>query len=166
MYKGNVCKISELHRHFIVLHGCSNITTLAHVLCGCNNLVPWIGYLSGVCVCIYEIFHFVVIGVTFFMHTHIQVIFQLLIIVFSVYAHMWIQVIIFLVSLLFSVCAHACERGIWKPDFNWWFKDVLKRRYHIIAKFESKYWCTTHKFGIRVKNPVKEDLHINNENRN
>jgi hypothetical protein len=50
--------------------------------------------------------------------------------------------------------------------FNWWIKDILKRRNRIIGKMKSKYWRTTHKFGIHVPKTVKEALAIDDQNGN
>ena len=44
--------------------------------------------------------------------------------------------------------------------------DVPRRRNKIIAKVKAKYWCTTHKFGIRVPKSVDEALAIEKENGN
>eukprot|EP00979_Chaetoceros_neogracilis_P016060 scaffold6898_cov247-Chaetoceros_neogracile.AAC.1 len=37
-----------------------------------------------------------------------------------------------------------------EPAFKWWVKETLKRRDRIIGKVQSKYWRTSHKFGIEV----------------
>ena len=37
-----------------------------------------------------------------------------------------------------------------EPAFYWWVRDVLRKRQKIIGKLKSKYWHTTHKFGIRL----------------
>ena len=42
-----------------------------------------------------------------------------------------------------------------KPAFNWWVKETFQRRYRIISKIKSNYWCTSHKFGIRFPKIVK-----------
>ena len=36
------------------------------------------------------------------------------------------------------------------PAFAWWVSFVLKKQNRIIAKFKSKYWIRTHKFGILI----------------
>ena len=41
-------------------------------------------------------------------------------------------------------------------SFNWWVKENLKHIYRIISKVKSKYWRTSHKFGIRVPKTVKK----------
>ena len=53
-----------------------------------------------------------------------------------------------------------------EPAFEWWVRDVLRRRSRIIAKVKAKYWRTTHKFGIRVPKSVNEALAIDKENGN
>ena len=50
-----------------------------------------------------------------------------------------------------------------EPAFNWWVHDVLRKRNRIISKVKSKYWRTTHKFGIRVPKTVEEALLIDDE---
>ena len=37
-----------------------------------------------------------------------------------------------------------------KPALAWWSKLVLRKRNRIISKVKSRYWKTTHKFGIRL----------------
>ena len=53
-----------------------------------------------------------------------------------------------------------------EPAFNWWAKKVLRRRDRIIAKVKSKYWRTSHKFGIRIPKTVEEAYRIDQENGN
>ena len=43
-----------------------------------------------------------------------------------------------------------------EPAFKWWVATVLRRRNRIISKLKSRYWKTTHKFGIRVPKSVDE----------
>lgn len=47
-----------------------------------------------------------------------------------------------------------------EPAFAWWVKDVLRKRNSILGKVKSRYWKTTHKFGIRIPKTVKEALEI------
>jgi Reverse transcriptase (RNA-dependent DNA polymerase) len=47
-----------------------------------------------------------------------------------------------------------------EPAFKWWVSHVIKRRDRIISKVKSRYWKTTHKFGIRLPKSVKEALEI------
>ena len=41
---------------------------------------------------------------------------------------------------------------------------TLKKRDRIISKVKSKYWQTTHKYGIRVPKSIQEALDIDKEN--
>ena len=47
-----------------------------------------------------------------------------------------------------------------EPAFKWWVHKVLKRKERIINKVKSKYWRTTHKFGIEVPKSVEEAYEI------
>ena len=42
-----------------------------------------------------------------------------------------------------------------EPEFAWWVKYVLKKRYQMISKTQ-RFWVKTHKYGIRVPNTVNE----------
>ena len=53
-----------------------------------------------------------------------------------------------------------------EPAFNWWVNHVLRRRDRIISKMKSKYWRTTHKFGIRVPKTIDEAIRLDLENNN
>ena len=57
----------------------------------------------------------------------------------------------------------VANRIVEEPAFAWWVSDVLKRRNHIISKVKSKYWKTTHKFGIKVHKDVGRALEIDQE---
>jgi hypothetical protein len=35
-----------------------------------------------------------------------------------------------------------------EPAFKWWVSSVLRKRNRIIAKVKSRYWSTSHKFGL------------------
>ena len=50
-----------------------------------------------------------------------------------------------------------------QPAFNWWVHSVLRKRNRIVAKVKSRYWRTTHIFGIRVPKTVQEALAIDEE---
>lgn len=50
-----------------------------------------------------------------------------------------------------------------EPAFVWWVQDTLRQRNRIINKVKSKYWQTTHKFGIRLPKTVDEALRIDKE---
>ncbi|GAX09610.1 hypothetical protein FisN_38Lu038 [Fistulifera solaris] len=63
-----------------------------------------------------------------------------------------------------QVAEYAKANGIDdEPAFAWWVKDVLRQRNSVIAKVKSRYWKTTHKFGIRIPKTVKEALQIDKE---
>jgi len=50
-----------------------------------------------------------------------------------------------------------------QPAFHWWVRDVVKYRNRIINKVKSRYWKTTHKFGIRLPHSVEEAYRIDKE---
>jgi len=50
-----------------------------------------------------------------------------------------------------------------EPAFAWWARYVLRRRRRIIAKVKSRYWDTTHKFGIELPETVEQALRIDKE---
>ena len=43
-----------------------------------------------------------------------------------------------------------------EPAFKWWVPKVLKRRNRILAKVKTRYWRTSHKFGIELPHSVEE----------
>ena len=47
-----------------------------------------------------------------------------------------------------------------EPAFAWWIGTVLRKRNRTIAKVKSRYWKTTHKFGIRLPHSVEEAYEI------
>ena len=48
-----------------------------------------------------------------------------------------------------------------EPVFNWWVvHDTLRKRNRIINKVKSRYWRTTHKFGIQIPKSVQEACEI------
>ena len=49
------------------------------------------------------------------------------------------------------------------PAFRWWVPHVLRKRDRIVSKIKSKYWRTTHKFGIWLPKTVAEALQIDKE---
>lgn len=53
-----------------------------------------------------------------------------------------------------------------EPAFAWWIPHALRTRRRMISKVKSKYWRTTHKFGIRVPKTVDEAYAIDKENGN
>jgi hypothetical protein len=54
----------------------------------------------------------------------------------------------------------VANRLVEEPAFKWWVPYVMKRRNRIISKVKSRYWKTTHKFGIRLPKSVEEALEI------
>jgi hypothetical protein len=50
-----------------------------------------------------------------------------------------------------------------EPAFKWWVSTVLRKRNRIIAKLKSRYWSTSHKFGVRLPKSVREALAIDEE---
>ena len=47
-----------------------------------------------------------------------------------------------------------------EPAFNWWVPYTLRRRDHIIASINSRYYKTTHKFGIELPETIQQALDI------
>ena len=43
-----------------------------------------------------------------------------------------------------------------EPALKWWVKDALKKRDSILVKVKSKFWRTSHKFGIKINKSVQE----------
>jgi hypothetical protein len=54
----------------------------------------------------------------------------------------------------------VANRLVEEPAFKWWVPHVLRKRNRIISKAKTKYWRTTHKFGIRLPHSVEEALQI------
>jgi hypothetical protein len=52
---------------------------------------------------------------------------------------------------------------VYEPAFRWWVKDALRSRNRIISKVKSRYWKTTHKFGIEVPKDVTQALAIDSK---
>ena len=50
-----------------------------------------------------------------------------------------------------------------EPAFNWWVKETIRTRDRMIGKVKTKYWRTTHKFGIRIPKTVEEAYRIDAE---
>jgi hypothetical protein len=57
----------------------------------------------------------------------------------------------------------VANRLVEEPAFKWWVPKVLRKRNRIISKVKSRYWKTTHKFGIRLRHSVEEALRIDEE---
>ena len=50
-----------------------------------------------------------------------------------------------------------------EPAFKWWVSETLRTRNRIIAKVKSRYWKTSHKYGVRLPHSVQEALQIDKE---
>lgn len=53
-----------------------------------------------------------------------------------------------------------------EPAFQWWVPYTLKKRNRVISKTKSKYWKTTHKYGIRIPKTLEEAIQIDTLNGN
>ena len=47
-----------------------------------------------------------------------------------------------------------------EPAFRWWVPFALKKRERILHKVKSKYWSTSHKYGLELPKSVSEALQI------
>ena len=43
-----------------------------------------------------------------------------------------------------------------EPAFKWWVSKTLKKRWAIVTKVKSRYWRTSHKFGVKLPHSVEE----------
>ena len=50
-----------------------------------------------------------------------------------------------------------------EPAFKWWVPNTLRTRNRIIAKVKSRYWKTSHKYGVKLPHSVQEALKIDKE---
>ena len=57
----------------------------------------------------------------------------------------------------------VANRLVDEPAFEWWVPHTMQKRNRIISKVKSRYWRTTHKFGIRLPHSVEEALRIDAE---
>ena len=48
-------------------------------------------------------------------------------------------------------------------DFAWWVHYVFKKQYRIISKAKTKYWRTTHEYGIRIPKTEAEALELDRQ---
>ena len=53
-----------------------------------------------------------------------------------------------------------------EPAFKWWVAKTLRKRKQIVAKVKSRYWRTTHKFGVRLPHSVEEAYKLDAQNGN
>ena len=71
------------------------------------------------------------------------------------------------VSFPVELAEYAKSQGIdHEPAFAWWINVVLRKRNHIISRVKSRYWKTTHKFGIPLPKSVKEAFMLDKQNGN
>jgi hypothetical protein len=59
----------------------------------------------------------------------------------------------------YAVANHIQE----EPAFKWWVSQTLRIRNRIIGKVKSRYWKTSHKYGVRLPHSVQEALQIDKE---
>jgi hypothetical protein len=50
-----------------------------------------------------------------------------------------------------------------EPALAWWVKDAIRTRNRIVSKIKSKYWRTSHKFGIELPHTVEQALSIDKQ---
>ena len=50
-----------------------------------------------------------------------------------------------------------------EPAFAWWVPYTMKKMHRIINKVKTKYWRTTHKYGVRLPKSVDEALQFDQE---
>ena len=63
-----------------------------------------------------------------------------------------------------ELAQYAVANGIAdEPAFKWWVPEILRKKNRMIAKIKTKYWRTTHKFGIEIPKSVEHALRIDYE---
>ena len=63
-----------------------------------------------------------------------------------------------------ELAEYALANGLEEePAFKWWVRSTLRQRDRMIAKVKTKYWRTSHKFGIRVPKSVTEAYDIDRQ---
>jgi hypothetical protein len=54
-------------------------------------------------------------------------------------------------SCLIQLAEYAVANRIQEePAFKWWVSETLRTRNRIIAKVKSRYWKTSHKYGVKL----------------
>ena len=53
-----------------------------------------------------------------------------------------------------------------EPAFKWWVSKTLKKHQAIVAKVKSRYWWTSHKFGVELPHSVEEAYKLDEKNGN
>ena len=60
-----------------------------------------------------------------------------------------------------DLAEYAKQNGIeQEPAFAWWVPRTLVKKDRIISRIISKYWETTHKYGVKIPKSVREALEI------
>jgi hypothetical protein len=63
-----------------------------------------------------------------------------------------------------ELAEYAIQCGLQdEPTFAWWVTYVIRKRERIIAKTKTKYWHTTHKYGVRLPKNAAEALRFDQE---
>lgn len=63
-----------------------------------------------------------------------------------------------------ELAEYAVQTGIVDmPSFAWWVPHTLRTRRRMISKIKSKYWRTTHKFGIELPKSIEDAYRIDRE---
>jgi len=63
-----------------------------------------------------------------------------------------------------ELAEYAVANGIAdEPAFSWWVPEIMRRKSRIVSKLKTKYWRTTHKFGIEIPKSVERALEIDRE---
>ena len=76
----------------------------------------------------------------------------------------WVPLVELKESFPVQTAEYALANGIEEePAFKWWARKVLRHRDRIISKLKSKYWHTSHKFGIRIPKTVDEAYRIDQQ---
>ena len=53
-----------------------------------------------------------------------------------------------------------------EPAFKWWVSKTLKKHQAIVTKVKSRYWRTSHKFGVKLPHSVEEAYKLDKKNGN
>lgn len=78
--------------------------------------------------------------------------------------HEWIPVKTLKDSDPIAAAEFAKAQGLDKlPAFSWWVDRVLDKTKAIISKVKSRYWKTTHKYGIKLPHSVEEAYKIDKD---
>ena len=73
----------------------------------------------------------------------------------------WIPLVDMKESYPVQVADYAMANNIAnEPAFRWWVPFVLKKRERILKKVKTKYWSTSHKYGLELPKSVSHALEI------